>query len=185
MQQKLVKNIFVVFSYTYVRSEFSGTDGLLIPSAWDNRHLISALLGRKFSKGWELGLKYRFAGGVPFTPFDLEASRVNYASIGSGVLDYSLLNQNRLGAFNQFDFRLDKKWNFKRFTFDLFLDVTNAFLQASPAYPRYTFRRTGDNLGFATSDGQPLKVDGSNAQPVILDNNDPSVIPTIGFILEF
>ncbi|CAN5366022.1 TonB-dependent receptor [soil metagenome] len=185
VQQKLVKNIFAVFSYTFVRSEFSGADGILVPSAWDNRHLISTLLGRKFSKGWEIGLKYRFAGGAPFTPFDLEASRFNYASSGTGILDFSRFNSNRLGAFNQFDFRVDKKWNFKRLTFDLFLDVTNAFLQASPAYPRYIFKRTDDNLGFATIDGQPLQADGSNAFPLILENNDPAVIPTIGFILEF
>ena len=81
VQQKLVKNIFYVLSYTYVRSLFSGLDDELIPSAWDAQHLLSGTLGWKFGKkkDWQLGLKYRFAGGVPYTPWDLQASQMNYA----------------------------------------------------------------------------------------------------------
>ncbi len=184
-QQKLVSKIFAVFSYTFVRSEFSGTDGKLISSAWDNGHLISAILGRKFGKGWEMGLKYRFAAGSPYTPFDLLASQRNYLTTGTGIIDNSQLNSQRLGNFSQFDFRIDKKINFKKLTLDLYIDIQNAFVQASPAFPRYTFERTADNSDFKTTDGQPIKNDGSNAIPTILENNDPSVLPTIGFILEF
>jgi hypothetical protein len=184
-QQKLTKNIFAVFSYTFVRSEFAGINGVLVPSAWDNRHLISALFGRKFNKGWEIGMKYRFAGGAPYTPFDMEASQRNFASLGTGILDFSRLNTLRLGNFSQFDFRIDKKWNLRRTTIDLYFDVQNAFVTPNPAYPQFTFQRTADNSGFATTNGQPLAADGSNGIPIILLNNDPSVVPTIGFIIEF
>jgi hypothetical protein len=184
-QQKLTKNIFAVFSYTFVRSEFAGLDNRFVASAWDNRHLISAILGRKLGKGWEIGLKYRFAAGAPFTPFDLVASQRNYLLTGKGTLDFTRLNSERLRNFSQFDFRIDKKWNFNRFTFDLYFDVTNALVQTAPTLPRYTFQRNADNTGFATTDGQPLRNDGSNAIPLILDDEEPSVLPTIGFILEF
>ncbi len=184
-QQKLINKIFAVFSYTFVRSEFSGTDEKLISSAWDNGHLVSAILGRKFGKGWEMGLKYRFAAGAPYTPFDLLQSQRNYLGTGTGVLDNSQLNSERLSNFSQFDFRIDKKINFKKITLDLYIDIQNAFVQSSPAFPRYTFERKEDNSDFKTTDGQPIKNDGSNAIPVILDNSDPSVLPTIGFILEF
>jgi hypothetical protein len=136
-------------------------------------------------KGWEIGMKYRYAGGSPYTPFDLQASQLNYASLGTGILDYSRLNTERLKAFNQFDFRIDKKWNFKRLTLDLFLDVQNAFVVAGPTLPQYTFRRTDDNSGFATTDGRPLQLNGSNALPTILDSGDATVLPTLGFIVEF
>jgi hypothetical protein len=185
-QQKLTRNLFAVFSYTFVRSEFTGLDNTrYIPSAWDSRHLISAILGRKLGRGWEIGMKYRYAGGSPYTPLDLQASQLNYASLGTGILDYSRLNTQRLNAFNQFDFRIDKKWNFKRLTLDLFLDVQNAFVFAGPALPQFTFKRTDDNTDFATTDGSPLQLNGSNAIPIILESNDASVLPTIGFILEF
>ena len=67
----------------------------------------------------------------------------------------------------------------------MYIDITNALLFTSPAYPQYTFQRTADNSGFATTDGQALLPDGSNAIPLILDNNDVSVVPTFGFIIEF
>jgi hypothetical protein len=185
-QQKLTKSLYAVLSYTYVRSEFTGLDGqTYLPSAWDNRHLVSALLGKKFRRGWELGFKYRFAGGVPYTPFDLEASRRNYLSLGTGVLDYERLNTERLPAFNQFDFRLDKKWNWRRLTLDLYLDVQNALLLRSPSLPQYTFRRTRDNSAFASTDDLPVQPDGSNAVPLLLEDGEASVLPTIGFIMEF
>ena len=107
-QQKLFKNHFVVFSATYAVSKFSGKDGVLIPSAWDNRYLVSTTVGRKFRKGWEMGLKYRIAGGTPYTPFDLAASQRNYAIFNTGILDNNKLSTKRLAPFQQFDFRMDK-----------------------------------------------------------------------------
>ncbi|MFD1143710.1 TonB-dependent receptor domain-containing protein [Larkinella insperata] len=184
-QQKLVKNLFVVASYTYVRSEFSGSDGILRPSAWDNRHLFSGLLGRKFRRGWEMGLKYRYAGGAPYTPFDLDQSQRNFLTLGEGVLDFSRLNTLRLPALNQFDFRIDKKWNARRFTVDLFLDVQNAFVLPTPGYPEFVLSRAPDGSGYLTTDGQPLRSDGQNGIPAVLNNTDPFVTPTLGFILEF
>lgn len=184
-QQKLVKNLFVVASYTYVRSEFSGSDGQLRPSAWDNQHLFSGLLGRKFRRGWEMGLKYRYAGGAPYTPFDLAQSQRNFLTLGEGVLDYSRLNTLRLPALNQLDFRLDKKWNARQFTFDLFLDVQNALVLPTPGYPEFVLSRAADGSGYLTTDGQPLRPDGRNGIPAVLTNNDPFVTPTIGFIVEF
>jgi outer membrane receptor for ferrienterochelin and colicin len=184
-QQKLTKRFYGVFSYTLFVSQFSGINEKYISSAWDNRHLLSITWGYKFQRNWELGLKLRYQGGAPFTPFDETLSRQNYLSLGEGVLDNSKLNANRLTAFHASDVRIDKKWNFKRLTLDVFLDVSNWYVAKSPAFPQYTFKRTKDNSAFATNNGRPIAFDGSNAIPLILQNNDPSVTPTIGFILEF
>lgn len=185
LQQKLVKNLFYVISYTYVRSLYSGIDGKLISSAWDNRHLLSSTLGWKFGKAWQLGLKYRFAGGVPYTPYDLVASQQNFATLGNGILDYENLNSVRLNAFNQLDFRMDKIVNYKKVSFDFYIDLQNVLFSKQQAAPIYTFKRTEDNAGFATTDGLPLKSDGSNAIPILLQDDSSLITPTIGIILEF
>ncbi len=187
-QQKLFKNHFVVFSATYSVSKFSGTDGKLVSSAWDNRYLLSTTIGRKFRKGWEMGLKYRLAGGVPYTPFDLVASRLNYGTTSQGTLDYSKINTLRLKPFSQFDFRIDKKINYKRTTLDVYFDVTNALLTKNQNLPTYNFDRTLDKdfkFDFKTTDGQSLKPDGSNAVPIVESEKTLFVIPTLGFIFEF
>ncbi|WP_018477684.1 TonB-dependent receptor [Pontibacter roseus] len=185
VQKKLTGTVFSVLSYTYVISEFAGTDGRYVSSAWDYRHLVSGLLGKKLPRNWEFGAKYRYAGGAPSTPFDLEASRRNYASLGVGILDYERLNTERLRPFSQLDVRIDKKWNFNRITLDLFLDIANVLASNTPGFDRYTFQRNEDNTGFATTDGSPLRLDGSNAIPVVLKNDDGNLVPTLGFIVEF
>jgi TonB dependent receptor/CarboxypepD_reg-like domain/TonB-dependent Receptor Plug Domain len=184
-QQKLNKNLYFTGSYTLFWSKFSNSNGQLIPSAWDNRHLVSLLGGYKFRRNWELGLKYRLQGGVPYTPLDLDASRLNYATIGTGVLDNNQLNTLRLGNFSQLDLRLDKKWNFKHATLDVFMDVQNLLNTINTAPPTYTFQRTPDGTGFVTTDGKPLYSDGSNAIPILLNNTEGSLLPTVGVIVEF
>jgi outer membrane receptor for ferrienterochelin and colicin len=184
-QQKLVKRIFAVFSYTFVRSRFSGVEGNLIESSWDNRHLVSALLGYKLKRGWELGAKFRFAGGSPFTPFDSDSSQAVFATTGQGVLDFSRLNTERLINFSQLDIRIDKKFYFRKSTLDIFIDFQNALRAKNPDIPDYSFKRNADNTGFETTDGQPLNQDGSNGIPVLLIDETPFVTPAIGIIFEF
>lgn len=184
-QQKLTKQFFGVFSYTYFRSRYTGADNKWVSSAWENRHLLSTTLGYKFKHDWELGLRFRYQGGAPYTPFDLVASQSDYLTIGTGVQDFNRLNTERLDAFHASDIRIDKKFNFKKMTLDIFIDIQNWYAAANPAYPQYTFSRTPDNAGFATTDGNPIQQDGSNAIPLILTNDDAQITPTIGFILEF
>ncbi len=184
-QQKLSKNLYFTGSYTLFWSKFSNQNGELIASAWDNRHLLSLLAGYKFRRNWELGVKYRWQGGVPYTPLDLDASRVNYATIGTGVLDKSRLNSLRLGNFNQMDIRLDKKWNFKRVTLDVFVDIQNILNAVNPAPPNYTFQRTADGSAFVTTDGKALMADGSNAIPILLEDTEGSLLPSVGIVVEF
>lgn len=184
-QQKLTKRLFGFASYSYVLSKFSGLDGVLLPSAWDNQNLFSFTLGYKFKRNWELGLKYRFQGGLPYTPFDEVASQRNYATYGSGILDYSRFNSLRLGSFQQSDIRVDKKWNFRKTSLDLFIDIQNWTAFKSPVLPQYTFDRDLTTGAFITNDGQPLREDGANSIPRILTENSSAPLPTIGFILEF
>jgi hypothetical protein len=184
-QKKLTNKFFGILSYTFYRSLYSGTDNKMVASTWDNKHLLSVTWGYKFERNWELGLKFRYQGGAPFTPFDENASRLNYLSQGKGTLDYSRLNNQRLGSFNSSDVRIDKKINLEKVTIDLFLDVTNWYVAKNPVIPEYTWTRTADNKAFKTTDGAAIRADGSNAIPTRVKNDDPSVIPTIGVIIEF
>jgi hypothetical protein len=184
-QQKLTKRAFGFLSYTWFRSRFSNRNGKLVASAWDTRHLLSLTFGYKFARNWELGLKYRYQGGAPYTPFDLAESRQNFLTQGQGLLDYSKINTQRLNSFSASDIRIDKKWNFRKITFDLFLDVTNWWAAKTEAYAKYTFQRDLTTGAFITTDGLPVHPNGDNAIPLILNNADATVLPTIGFIIEF
>lgn len=184
-QQKLTKRIFGVVSGTFYRSEFTGINGNYAPASWDNKVLISLTGGYKLKKNWEIGAKFRYQGAAPYTPYDPVASRYSYQLLGVGVFNYAQLNTLRLPAFHAADLRIDKKWNYRKVTLDVFIDITNVYASKAAGIPQYTFKRTADNTAFMTTDSAPLKADGSNAIPTLLENRDGQILPTIGLIVEF
>src|SRR5690606_26215954 len=140
-QQKLIKNLFYVVSATVYKSEFSGANDVYRPSTWDYGFIFSSTLGYKFKRNWYIGVHYRAAGGQPYTPFDVATSTANYLTTGVGTYDYARLNSERLPMFQQLDLRIDKKFNFKKTSLNLFLDFQNVLLQKTPYLPRFTFQR--------------------------------------------
>ena len=123
----------VIISYTFVRSEFTNYYGAYIPSAWDNRNLLNLTVSRKFKYNWQVGIKYRYAGGAPYTPWDYNKSSLVAAwnVQGRGYLDYAQYNTLRLKDFNQLDLRVDKAFYFKKWSLMVYLDIQNALnLQA-------------------------------------------------------
>ena len=116
-------------AYTYVRSEFSDYKDELIPSSWDSRHLFTLTLNQSFKRNWDLGLKWRYVGGLPYTPYDynkstlIEAWDVN----NQQYLNYALFNTERLEPFHQLDIRIDKTYNFDKWTLGFYLDIQNVY----------------------------------------------------------
>lgn len=170
-QQKLTNNFYSIFSYTYFFSEFTGFDtSVYLPSVWDSRHLISFVGGYKLKKNWEISARYRFAGQTLFVPVNLNQSLITYPEI---VLDYRRLGEEKLDYFSQLDVRVDKKWNFQKWSFNLFFEVQNILAKEIPTPPEYGLARD---------------LDGNLLNPLSLteiesDTNTP--IPTIGLVVDF
>lgn len=150
-QKMLTKHLYGTASYTFYRSEFAGADeSKFIRSAWDNRHLISLTGGYIFGKKqqWEFSAKWRFLGGAPYTPFDIEASRVYYRVAGTGVFDFNQLNTLQTGVFNQLDVRFERRWLFSKWSLNLFIDIQNALNAQNPGTPNFVLLRQPGNNEF-------------------------------------
>ena len=170
-QQKLTNNFYGIFSYTCFFSEFTGLDiPTYRPSVWDSRHLVSFVGGYKLKKNWEVSSRYRFAGRTPFVPVDLNQTLVSYPEI---ILDYSRLGEEKLDIFSQFDVRLDKKWNYSKWTLDIFFEVQNILAQEVPAPPEY---------GLARDDSGNLINPTALTQ---LEQTTNTPIPSIGIVVDF
>lgn len=180
-QQKLYKGFFGILAYTFVVSEFKDKNGQYISSSWDTRHIVSLTGGKKFKKNWDVGARWLFSGGAPYTPFDIEnsAQKAAWDVRGQGILDYNRLNTLRLGNFNQLDIRVDKKYFFEKWSLNLYLDIQNVynFQAEQPAF--LNVRRDGD--------GNPLTDPNNPAKYQIytVDNFAGTLVPTIGIIVEF
>ena len=180
VQRKFTKGFYGILAYTLVRSEFTDQNGNFAPSAWDNQHILSFTGGYKFGKNWEFGTRVLFSGGTPFTPFDLNATLTpaNWNITGMGIPDYSRLNTERNGAFYQVDVRLDKKWFFKKWSLNVFLDIQNV----TNAQVRFQ-----DNIDVVRdTQGNPV-IDPNNPnlyQANFLENISGNLLPSIGIIVE-
>jgi hypothetical protein len=178
---KEFKKLNLVFSYTYVRSEFRGFDSRWIPSSWDNKNLFSLTATRKFSLNWEIGLKWRFVGGAPYTPYDFEKSSLKAAwdLQGQGYLDYSKFNSLRLKAFHQLDLRIDKQYFYTSWSLMLYADIQNVY-DFRADQPPILIRESDINKLPVTDPSDPLKY-----SLKYIKNSSGTVLPTIGIIMEF
>ena len=171
-QQKLAKNFYGVFAYTYFHSQFTTSLGKYLPSVWDSRHLISFSGGYKLKRNWEISARWRFSGQTPYVPVDLDASLSAYPEI---ILDYNQLGNAKLDPFNLADIRFDKKWNFKRYSFNFYFEIQNFLAQAVPLPEEYGLNRT-DN-GELIFPNALVRVD--------INENNNIPIPTFGLVFDF
>jgi hypothetical protein len=172
----------ILLSYTFVRSEFTNYYGTYIPSSWDNKHLVSLTIGRKFKHNWEVGLKWRFVGGAPYTPYDENKSSLVEAwdAQGRGYLNYDQFNTLRLKSFNQLDIRVDKGFYFRKWSLMFYLDIQNIL--------NYKAEQQ-DVLTNSQPDGSVVKyTDPQGNQRYELryiNANSGTILPAIGIMIDF
>ncbi len=178
---KEFQNTNLVLSYTYVRSEFRDLNNNWLPSSWDNRHLFNITATKKFNRNWDLGFKWRYVGGAPYTPYDLEKSALKAAwdLQGRGYLDYNRFNSARLKAFHQLDIRIDKQFYFKGWSLMLYADVQNVYNYKADQ-PSLLIRESDINGDPVTDPTDPLKY-----SLKFIDSESGIVLPTVGIIVEF
>jgi len=182
-QQRFFNNFYGISSITFVRSEFTNpnTEGF-VPSAWDSRLIVSLTAGRRFRKNWEVGARWRYLGGLPYTPIDVETSSlidVWNSRGGQAVLDFNQINSIRLKAFHQLDFRVDKRYFFEKWNLNWYFDVQNAYNFKAEQPPILAPVRDAAGNNLVNSE------DPSRYQVRFIENPAGTIIPTIGIIVEF
>ncbi len=171
-----------IMTYTFVRSEFTNYDGEYIPSAWDNRHLINVTVGRKFKHNWEIGAKWRFAGGQPYSPWDMNKSSlvVAWDAQGKGYINYDAFNTLRLTSFNQLDIRIDKGFYFKKWSLMFYLDVQNVLnFQSQQPDLLVNTQEDGSVVKYIDQEGQ------ERYKLRTIENSAGTVLPAIGIMIDF
>ena len=170
-QQKLSNNFYGILAYTLFSSEFSGINNIRLPSVWDSGNLLTFTGGYKLPKNWEVSLRYRYAGATPFAPTDTAATLITYPQI---IIDYSRLGENKLSTFKQGDFRLDKKWNFEKLSFNFYIEIQNFLAQENPRPDEYTLARTDEGEDILPK--ELVKIERE-------ERNTP--FPSFGFVFDF
>lgn len=181
-QQRFFNNFYGIGSVTLVRSEFTNpnTEGF-VPSAWDNRFIVSLTAGKRFGKNWEIGARWRYLGGTPYTPIDIETSSLIevWDLRGQELLDFNQINALRLRAFHQLDVRIDKRYFFDKWNLNWYFDVQNAYNFLAEQPPRLIPVRNADG-SIQVNPNDP-----SRYNMRLIDNPAGTILPTVGLIVEF
>ncbi len=180
-QQKMYKGFYAILAYTYVVSEFKDKNNSYVPTSWDSRNIVSLTGGKRFKKGWEVGFRWLFSGGSPYTPIDVATSSLiqNWDINGQGLLDINRLNTQSESNFHQLNLRVDKKIYLDKFNMNFYLDIQNAYGYKAKLAP-ILLVETDANDNPIVDPNDPTRY-----KTKFIENTNGIVQPTLGIILEF
>ena len=127
VQKKLAQALYGTASYAYSRSRYTDLQGNRRDRNFDNRQLISFIVGYRPSDRWEYSVRWVYAGGRPRTPFDLEAS----TAANTGIVDPALVNSERYQAYHRLDLRFDYRRHFTNYNLVTFFSLLNSYNRAN------------------------------------------------------
>jgi len=124
LQKKLSGNgIYGMINYSYSKSGFTALTGGEKPGAFDPTHQFTVIAGYQVAEDWLIGLKFKYAGGRPYTPFDVQKS----IQAGRGVYDMSKFNSEKYPAYQRLDLRVDKKFYIGHTSLTTYLELQNVY----------------------------------------------------------
>ncbi|MFC1526369.1 TonB-dependent receptor plug domain-containing protein, partial [Candidatus Latescibacterota bacterium] len=123
VQKKLARDLYGTASYSYSVSTYTDLTGKERDRSFDNRHLLSFIVGYRPSDRWEYSLRWSYAGGRPYAPYDPDLS----AALGTGIIQRDRINEERYPAYHRLDLRFDHREHYERFNLVSYLTLLNAY----------------------------------------------------------
>ncbi|MCA9527931.1 MAG: TonB-dependent receptor [Myxococcales bacterium] len=124
-------------AYTLSRSEQRvAPDAPFAPFDHDQTHNLTLVAGWRFDHRWELGARWRYVTGDPYTAIDRATFDADADAFVPGAGRY---NGARLGAFHQLDLRVDRHWIFDDWRLTTYLEARNAYNRANPEGVEYAY----------------------------------------------
>ena len=123
VRKKLAQRVYGLASYAYTVSRYRDLEGTERNRTFDHRHVASAVLGYRPSDRFEYSLRWRYAGGRPYTPFDPVLS----SRAGAGIIQRDRVNTERQPAYHRLDMRFDHRKQFDHVNLVSFVSVFNVY----------------------------------------------------------
>lgn len=129
LQKKLAEDFYGMVSGSYSKLEYKDFNGDWHNRIFDNQFNFNIDGGYILNDEWEFKVRWIYAGGVPYTPFDLEKSK----ELNTGVFNYSKVNSKRLPDYHSLNLRVDKRFYFSNSSLIVYLSVWNAYARKNIA----------------------------------------------------
>ena len=136
-RHELAKGFFGWVAYTLSRAERKDNDDTEYRLFdYDQTHILTVIGSYKLPRNWEVSSRFRLVSGNLYTPY----IGAVYSSDDDTYLGIrGPTNSDRVGAFNQIDFRIDKKWIYDTWMLNAYLDIQNVANRTNPEGINYNF----------------------------------------------
>jgi len=125
LEKFLSSGYYYLVTASIFKSTYNGSDNIIRNTAFNNGYVFNALAGYEFKIGKKGSLtfdtKLTYAGGKPFVPINLDASRL----ANREVRDYNNAFSKKHIDYFRVDFKVGFRLNSKRITQEWLVDVQN------------------------------------------------------------
>jgi outer membrane receptor protein involved in Fe transport len=138
LQKKFTDGFVGSASYSYSiskRRDYEST--ALYDFEFDRPHILNLIFGLEMGSGWQIGAKFQYASGNPYTPVIgvTEIDNIFYVIDGEN-------NTARYPDYHKLDLRIDKQFVFDSWLFSVYLDLWNVYDRDNVV--SYSFKTTKD-----------------------------------------
>lgn len=123
IQKKLARNFYGLVSTSYFQTQYRDQNDSWRNRVFDNRFVFSIEGGYKPDQNWEFSLRWIYAGGAPYTPFNVEAAQMLHRA----VLDENRINQVRYPAYHSLNLRFDRRFHFHASNLIFYFSTWNTY----------------------------------------------------------
>jgi len=123
VQKKLASDFYGLVSASYSKTKYKDLNGDWYDRIYDNEFNFTLEGGYIPNNNWEFKLRWIYAGGSPYTPYDIEKS----AQLNNGIWDIENINGKRLPDYHSLNVRVDRRFYFSGSNLIVFLSVWNAY----------------------------------------------------------
>lgn len=123
LQKKFTDGFVGSASYSYSiskRRDYESTS--LYDFEYERPHIINLIFGLEIGAGWQIGTKFQYASGNPYTPVIGVSERNNTFYLVDGEK-----NSARYPDYHKLDLRIDKQFVFENWSFSVYLDLWNVY----------------------------------------------------------
>ncbi|MBD3223317.1 MAG: TonB-dependent receptor plug domain-containing protein [Caldithrix sp.] len=151
--------VYGQFSLTFSESRFTAGNDNSYFSPFDQRFVLNLSGGYIINDHWEISGKFRYFTGLPYTPVYRPSENPSGEETIQNLPEEYL--SARLPDGHHLDVRVDRYFNFKRWTLIAFIDIQNIYNYQLPLRPSYNFWEdkveTSSSIGILPSIGLSIE----------------------------
>ncbi|MEP1093710.1 MAG: TonB-dependent receptor [Cyclobacteriaceae bacterium] len=134
------RDYYLLFTTSLFDSQYEGSDGIQRNTAFNNNYVLNVLFGKEWKFGaagqnaWTFDTKITTAGGRPYSPIDLVATRAN---AGREIRMEEIAFSERYGQYFRWDVKFGVRLNKNKVSHQFFVDFQNVSNRKNEFVRRY------------------------------------------------